>query len=133
MSDRFTRLRLLAAVGAVLLSGCSWTGSFFQSDKVAYESAQQARSPLEVPPDLSQLPRDDRFLVPEPPQTITASASRRRATRHRRRTDRRHVRRGSRWRRGEDRAAGQPALARGRTFHRSASGLCWSISGRPSG
>jgi len=73
MSDRFTRLRWLAAVGAVLLSGCSWTGSFFQSDKVAYESAQQARSPLEVPPDLSQLPRDDRFLVPERPQTITAS------------------------------------------------------------
>jgi outer membrane protein assembly factor BamC len=73
MSDRFTRLRWLAAVGAVLLSGCSWTGSFFQSDKVAYESAQQARTPLEVPPDLSQLPRDDRFLVPERPQTITAS------------------------------------------------------------
>ena len=73
MSDRFTRLRWLAAAGAVLLSCCSWTGSFFQSDKVAYESAQQARTPLEVPPDLSQLPRDDRFLVPERPQTITAS------------------------------------------------------------
>jgi len=73
MSDRFTRLRWLAAVGVVLLSGCSWTGSFFQSDKVAYETAQQARTPLEVPPDLSQLPRDDRFLVPERPQTITAS------------------------------------------------------------
>jgi outer membrane protein assembly factor BamC len=73
MSDRFTRLRWLAAVGALLLSGCSWTGSFFQSDKVAYESAPQARTPLEVPPDLSQLPRDDRFLVPERPQTITAS------------------------------------------------------------
>ena len=73
MIDRVTRLRWLAAVGAVLLSGCSWTGSFLQSDKVAYETAQQSRTPLEVPPDLSQLPRDDRFLVPERPQTITAS------------------------------------------------------------
>jgi len=71
--DRFTRLRWLAVVGAALMSGCSWTGSFFQSDKVAYETAQQSTSPLEVPPDLSQLPRDDRFVVPERPQTITAS------------------------------------------------------------
>ena len=71
--DRFTRLRWLAVVGAALLSGCTWTGSFFQSDKVQYETAQQARTPLEVPPDLSQLPRDDRFVVPERPQTITAS------------------------------------------------------------
>ena len=73
MIDRFTRSRWLAAVGAVLLSGCSWTGSFLQTDKVAYESAQQSKSPLEVPPDLSQLPRDDRFVVPDRPQTITAS------------------------------------------------------------
>jgi outer membrane protein assembly factor BamC len=73
MTHRFTRLRWLAVVGAALLSGCSWTGSMFSSDKVAYETAQQSKSPLEVPPDLSQLPRDDRFVVPERPQTITAS------------------------------------------------------------
>ena len=73
MMHRFTRLGCLAAVCAVQLSGCSWTGSFFTSDKVAYETAQQSRSPLEVPPDLSQLPRDERFVVPERPQTITAS------------------------------------------------------------
>jgi outer membrane protein assembly factor BamC len=72
--DRITRLRWLAACSAVLLSGCSWTGSFFQSDKVAYETAQQSRSPLEVPPDLSQLPRDDRFVIPDRPQTVTASS-----------------------------------------------------------
>ncbi|HYM48717.1 MAG TPA: outer membrane protein assembly factor BamC, partial [Burkholderiaceae bacterium] len=33
----------------------------------------RTRQPLEVPPDLSQLPRDERFLVPDRPQTITAS------------------------------------------------------------
>jgi outer membrane protein assembly factor BamC len=73
MMDRFTRSRWLAVAGAVLLSGCSWSSSTSTSDKVAYETAQQSRTPLEVPPDLSQLPRDERFLVPERPQTITAS------------------------------------------------------------
>src|SRR5512141_2834776 len=73
MMDRFTRLRWLAVLGAASVAGCSWTGSLFSSDKVAYETAQQSKSPLEVPPDLSQLPRDDRFVVPERPQTITAS------------------------------------------------------------
>jgi outer membrane protein assembly factor BamC len=72
MMDRSTSLRCLTAVGAALLSGCSWTGSLFTSDKVAYETAQ-TRAPLEVPPDLSQLPRDERFTVPDRPQTVTAS------------------------------------------------------------
>ena len=38
MMDRFTRSSGLAAMCAALLSGCSWTGSFFSSDKVAYET-----------------------------------------------------------------------------------------------
>jgi outer membrane protein assembly factor BamC len=62
----------VAALATTLLAGCSWTGSLFTSDKVQYETAR-TRQPLEVPPDLSQLPRDERFLVPERPQTITAS------------------------------------------------------------
>lgn len=66
--------RGLLPIAALALAGCSWTGSFFTSDKVAYETAQ-SRPPLEVPPDLSQLPRDDRFVVPERPQTVTASAA----------------------------------------------------------
>lgn len=73
MMDRITRMRWLAVATAAALSGCSWTGDFFQSDKIAYETAQQSRTPLEVPPDLSQLPRDDRFVVPDRPQTVTAS------------------------------------------------------------
>jgi outer membrane protein assembly factor BamC len=65
---------LVAAGAAISLGGCSWTGSLFTSDKVSYETAQ-TRAPLEVPPDLSQLPRDERFVVPERPQTVTASAA----------------------------------------------------------
>lgn len=63
---------VVGTLAATLLAGCSWTGSLFTSDKVQYETAQ-TRQPLEVPPDLSQLPRDERFLVPDRPQTITAS------------------------------------------------------------
>lgn len=63
---------LVGVWAAMVLAGCSWTGSIFTSDKVAYETAR-TRQPLEVPPDLSQLPRDERFLVPDRPQTITAS------------------------------------------------------------
>lgn len=62
----------VVALASALLAGCSWTGNVFTSDKVAYENAK-TRQPLEVPPDLSQLPRDERFVVPDRPQTITAS------------------------------------------------------------
>ena len=74
MMDRITRMRWLAVATAATLTGCSWTGDFFQSDKIAYETAQLSRTPLEIPPDLSQLPRDDRFAVPDRPQTVTASS-----------------------------------------------------------
>lgn len=69
----------LASLSAALLTGCSWTGSIFPSDTVQYETAK-TRQPLEVPPDLSQLPRDERFTVPDRPQTITASGQGQRVT-----------------------------------------------------
>jgi len=68
----------IGVIAATVLAGCSWTGSLFTSDKVQYETAR-TRQPLEVPPDLSQLPRDERFLVPDRPQTITASSQGQRA------------------------------------------------------
>jgi outer membrane protein assembly factor BamC len=67
---------LWSAVGAIVatLAGCTWTGSVF-TDKVDYQAARTRTAPLEVPPDLSQLPRDERFTVPERPQTVTASSA----------------------------------------------------------
>jgi outer membrane protein assembly factor BamC len=62
------------AVVAGLLAGCSWTGSVF-TDKVDYQAARTRSTPLEVPPDLSQLPREERFTVPERPQSVTASSA----------------------------------------------------------
>jgi outer membrane protein assembly factor BamC len=63
---------------AVMVAGCS-TASL-TTDKIEYQSAPAPRT-LEVPPDLSQLPRDDRFAVPErgaatASATTTAAASR---------------------------------------------------------
>lgn len=70
-------LRNLCAVLVPLAAaGCSWTswtGSIFTEEKIQYKAADTSRVPLEVPPDLSQLPREERFAVPERPQTVTAS------------------------------------------------------------
>jgi outer membrane protein assembly factor BamC len=72
MIFRTSLLSMLLAVFAGLMAGCTWTGSVF-SDKVDYKAARTRSEPLEVPPDLSQLPREERFTVPERPQSVTAS------------------------------------------------------------
>jgi outer membrane protein assembly factor BamC len=51
----------MAFVIAGVLAGCSTVN--MTSDKIEYQSAPAPRT-LEIPPDLSQLPRDDRFTVP---------------------------------------------------------------------
>jgi outer membrane protein assembly factor BamC len=71
----FSRVVLAAAVASLaVVSGCTWTGSSV-SQTIDYQNARTRSTPLEVPPDLSQLPRDERFTVPERPQTVTASAT----------------------------------------------------------
>jgi outer membrane protein assembly factor BamC len=47
------------------VSGCSWL-HFGTQDEDAYDyrKAKPRQLPLEVPPDLSQLPRDDRYALP---------------------------------------------------------------------
>lgn len=65
------RVRVAAVAAAcVLVAGCSSLG--LRSDKIDYGRAVSPKS-LEVPPDLSQLPRDDRYAVPSR-ATATASA-----------------------------------------------------------
>jgi len=63
---------LAALATAALVAGCSSIG--LGTDKIEYSSAAPPRT-LEVPPDLSQLPRDDRFAVPERAGPVTASAT----------------------------------------------------------
>lgn len=67
------RPRVLPAVAvvAVLAAACSSIG--LTSDKVDYKSAQPVK-PLDVPPDLSQLPRGDRYAVPDRPGVASAAS-----------------------------------------------------------
>ncbi|MDP3604449.1 MAG: outer membrane protein assembly factor BamC [Polaromonas sp.] len=55
---------------ALLLSGCSTISESLQGDKVDYKSATKGAS-LDVPPDLTQLSRDTRYVVPG--TAVTAS------------------------------------------------------------
>lgn len=56
----------------VLAAGCSTND--LRSDRIDYASATPPKN-LDVPPDLSQLPRDDRFGVPQQRGSVTASAT----------------------------------------------------------
>jgi outer membrane protein assembly factor BamC len=64
--NHFSRLALLGMT--LTLGACS----VLQSDKIDYKSASKAAPTLEVPPDLTQLSRDNRYRVPGAP--VTASS-----------------------------------------------------------
>jgi outer membrane protein assembly factor BamC len=57
---------------AFSLTGCGMINSVIQSDRVDYRSAQKAPA-LDVPPDLTQLQKDNRYAVPEGRGVATAS------------------------------------------------------------
>ncbi len=54
------------------LTGCGMLGSVIEQDRVDYKGAKKA-SKLDVPPDLTQLEKDNRYSIPE--KTGIASAS----------------------------------------------------------
>lgn len=65
------RAAALAALAAASLSGCGMLESVVSGDKVDYRSGANKTAPLEVPPDLSAIARDPRYL----PQAGTVSAA----------------------------------------------------------
>jgi outer membrane protein assembly factor BamC len=66
-----TRGLVLSAL-MVSLSGCGMLGSVMESDKLDYRAAKKA-APLDVPPDLTQLQKDNRYAVPDGRGMATAS------------------------------------------------------------
>lgn len=50
--------------GMTLLSGCSSTNDILKGDKIDYKTSGKAGPSLEVPPDLTQLTRETRYVVP---------------------------------------------------------------------
>ena len=68
-------LRVAALCPALLvLGGCSALGINFSDDKVQYE-ASNTRANLEVPPDLANIPNENRFEVPSRPKNVVPSCS----------------------------------------------------------
>lgn len=72
------RISLVVLCGSAiaLLSGCTSWDNMWEADRIDYKS-ENAKNPtqrLEIPPDLTQLQRDNRYAVPEAASgTITAS------------------------------------------------------------
>lgn len=62
---------MLSLSAALLLGGCSSMGELMDGDKVDYKSSGKGPS-LAVPPDLTQLSRDTRYVVPG--TAVTASS-----------------------------------------------------------
>lgn len=67
---RATAPHLLLLVAALSASGCSTLESAMEGDKIDYKTSAKGPS-LEVPPDLTQLSRDTRYVVPG--SSVTAS------------------------------------------------------------
>ena len=55
------------------LSGCGMIGSVIEQDRVDYKGAKKA-SKLDVPPDLTQLEKDNRYSIPEKSGIASASS-----------------------------------------------------------
>ncbi|MBH2010743.1 MAG: outer membrane protein assembly factor BamC [Xanthomonadaceae bacterium] len=79
---------LSALVAASLLAGCSTIKDTMEGERVDYKSSSSAKAPsLDVPPDLTQLSRDTRYVVPgaavsassyqvaQPTQTVTTASN----------------------------------------------------------
>lgn len=68
------RHHILMALALVGLAGCSSVSNLLEGDKINYKSAGKAPT-LEVPPDLTQLQRDNRYSIPDTNRgTATASS-----------------------------------------------------------
>ena len=70
-----TRNGLLCALALMSLAGCSSVNNLLESDRIDYKSSveKSAAPKLEVPPDLTQLQRDNRYALPSSSGSITAS------------------------------------------------------------
>lgn len=58
-------VRWLACALSVALAGCSLFGSKSASDDAVYKTEAKRDAPLDVPPDLAPLGKDDKFGLPE--------------------------------------------------------------------
>ena len=57
-----TPLRVATVTLCLMLGGCTVVGDWFSSGNTDYKGASKRTQPLEVPPDLTQLQKDSRYL-----------------------------------------------------------------------
>jgi len=57
-----TPLRVATVTLCLMLGGCTVVGDWFSHGETDYKGASKRTQPLEVPPDLTQLQRDSRYL-----------------------------------------------------------------------
>ena len=60
-------------VAALVLAGCSSVSDLLQSDRVNYKSSGKAGPSLDIPPDLTQLSRETKYVVPGTVASANAS------------------------------------------------------------
>ncbi|HEX7636707.1 MAG TPA: outer membrane protein assembly factor BamC [Noviherbaspirillum sp.] len=72
--SRFAQRGLIYALAVAGLAGCGSMDSMLESGKVDYKSPGKAAPSLEVPPDLTQLQRDDRYAIPEANRGIATAS-----------------------------------------------------------
>lgn len=73
-------VRALALAGVIGITGfstgCSFVGNIAESNRIDYKSASKAKTTsLEVPPDLTQIRRDNRFSIPDAEQGSATASS----------------------------------------------------------
>lgn len=73
-------VRALALAGVIgftgFSTGCSFVGNITESNRIDYKSASKAKTTsLEVPPDLTQIRRDNRFSIPDAEQGSATASS----------------------------------------------------------
>lgn len=73
------RQGLVLSALLVSLTGCTFVGSVFESDKLDYRASKKA-PPLDIPPDLTQLQKDNRYAIPDGRGVATASGYQKSAT-----------------------------------------------------
>ncbi len=74
-TNSFTQRSLVIGLALAGLAGCSSLTTVLEPDRIDYKSAGKVQAPkLDIPPDLTQLQRENRYAVPEA-NTGTATAS----------------------------------------------------------
>ena len=66
VSHLFPQRSAIIALMLATLAGCTSVGNLLEGDRIDYKSADKVKAPrLDVPPDLTQLQRENRYSIPE--------------------------------------------------------------------